>query len=260
MSSRKKPRKTDNKKAKTNKKTVKKKLSKKKQAEIKRSETTQKIAQQMVNTGIVMVFLSVVIFVLIFSPILKEELKYLGGSSKDISGADIIFATDHDLTVALAEDLFDSKVVPADENFSIIVPKINANSKVIENVNPYNSAEYQVSLTQGVAHAKGTSLPGEPGNTFLFAHSSDNFYNANRYNSVFYLLNKMENGETFFIVKDKTLYEYSIVEKSIVRPDQIEYLTGSLVGQTATLMTCWPPGTTSQRLVLVGELVSISKK
>jgi len=257
MSSRKKPRKSKTKAKKTTKKTTKK-LSKKKQAEL--DKRTQKIAQQMINTGIGMVFVSVVIFVLVFSPILKEELKYLGGSSRDITSDDIVFKSDYDLSAELSDEFFEPKLIPADEDFSIIVPKINANSKVIENVDPYNSAEYQVRLTEGVAHAKGTSLPNEPGNTFLFAHSSDNFYNANRYNSVFYLLNKLENGDIFYIVKDRTLYEYSVTEKSIVSPDHIEYLTGTSSEQTATLMTCWPPGTTSQRLVLVGNLVSISKK
>ena len=267
MSSRKKPKKTSTKAKKTTKKNKKttKKVSKKKstikaKAEIQRAATTQKIAQQMINTGIVLIFVSVVIFVLIFAPVLKEEIKYLGGSSKDITKDDIVFKSDYDLAAELSDEFFEPKLVPADENFSIIVPKINANSKIIENVDPYNAAEYQVKLTEGVAHAKGTSLPGEPGNTFLFAHSSDNFYNANRYNSVFYLLSKMETGDAFFIVRDRVLYEYEVNEKSVVNPDNIEYLTGTSSDQQATLMTCWPPGTTSQRLVLVGNLVSISKK
>ncbi len=253
MSSRKKARKS---KAKA-KKTSPKKLSKKKQAEI--DKTPQKIAQQMINTGIVMVFLSVVIFVLIFLPVIKEEIKYMFEPHHDISVGDIAFESDYDLSATLSDKLFEPKTIPVDEDFSIIVPKINANSKIIQDVDPYNSAEYQKSLTQGVAHAKGSSLPGEPGNTFLFAHSSDNFYNANRYNSVFYLLSKMELGDEFYIVREKVVYEYLVSEKSIVSPERVDYLTNNSFEQKATLMTCWPPGTTSQRLVLVGNLVSISK-
>jgi LPXTG-site transpeptidase (sortase) family protein len=148
-------------------------------------------------------------------------------------------------------------VAPVDNAFSIIVPKIGANAKVIEDVDPYNSAEYQLALTKGVAHARGTSFPGQGGNTFLFAHSSDNFYNANRYNSVFYLLHKLELGDAFYIIKDGVVYKYEVSATSVVSADAIEFLE-DLGGETehATLMTCWPPGTTLKRLVVVGNLVS----
>jgi hypothetical protein len=39
----------------------------------------------------------------------------------------------------------------------------------------------------GVAHAKGTVFPHK-GNIYLFAHSTDNWWNVGRYNAVFYLL------------------------------------------------------------------------
>src|SRR3989339_451702 len=64
-----------------------------------------------------------------------------------------------------------AEMEPVDQEFGIVVPKIGANSKVIANVDPYNSKVYQRALTQGVAHAAGTVLPGEIGNSFLFSHS-----------------------------------------------------------------------------------------
>jgi len=149
-----------------------------------------------------------------------------------------------------AEDV----IIAEDPLFSIVVPKIGANSKVISDVDPYDSKIYQVALTKGVAHAKGTSYPGEPGNSFFFAHSSDNFYNANRYNSVFYLLNKLENGDNFYLVYENWVYKYEVTEKSIVKADAVEYMSESSK-KIATLMTCWPAGTTISRLVVVGKLV-----
>jgi sortase A len=98
-------------------------------------------------------------------------------------------------------------------------------------------------------------MTGEKGNTFLFAHSSDNFYTANHYNTVFYLLHKLENGDQFFIVYDDIVYKYIVSGTQEVSPDAVQYLeTNSDDIQTATLMTCWPPGTTSKRLLVFGEL------
>ena len=209
------------------------------------------IGQTLVKSGVILVLLGVFIFVAVFYPTLKQETLYL---FRDKS------STDKEIVLLEADvEPQNDEIVPVDDSFSIIVPKIGANSKIIQDVDPYNSAEYQKSLTQGVAHAKGTALPGDIGNTFLFAHSSDNFYNANRYNSVFYLLNKVENDDKFYLVKDKELYEYSVSEKVIVDPDQVQYLTDTSGTEQATLMTCWPPGTTLQRLIIVGNLDSVSK-
>ena len=146
-------------------------------------------------------------------------------------------------------------IVAADPLFSIVIPKIGANSKVIADVDPYDPKIYQVELTKGVAHAKGTAYPGEIGNSFYFAHSSDNFYNANRYNSVFYLLNKMEIGDVFYLVYKNEIYRYGVIEKSVVKPDAVEYIKKENDEKLATLMTCWPAGTTINRLVVVGKLI-----
>lgn len=182
----------------------------------------------------------------IFSPIMWKEIKYFFNKpNKDVR------------IVLDAEDVSDKKdvLVVADSDFSIVIPKIGANSKIIPNVDSTNSKEYQVALSKGVAHAKGTLYPDEDGNSFYFAHSSDNFYNANRYNSVFYLLNKLEEKDNFYIVYEDTIYKYEIIEKSIVSPEAMEYMKSKDGERIVTLMTCWPPGTTINRMVVVGKLI-----
>lgn len=148
------------------------------------------------------------------------------------------------------------KESPVDENFGIIIPKIRANSKIIANVDPYNEKEYQVALTKGVAHAKGTAFPGQTGNVFIFSHSSENFYEALRYNSIFYLLNKMEKGDEIGIYYKKNKIPYKVVEKKIVDANDVSYLKKNSKKHTLTLMTCWPPGTTLKRLLVIAELPS----
>lgn len=220
---------------------------------VKTNLVTERIAASFIRAGVILVFISALIFLAVFSPILKEESRYYFSKPKAPESKQIVLSE-----IAAAVD--DSKIVPADESFSIIVPKIGANARIIQDVDPYNSSQYQQKLTLGVAHAKGSALPDQRGNTFLFAHSSDNFFNANRYNSVFYLLHKVELGDAFYIVKDKIVYKYEVEEKSLVNPEEVNYLTEVTKERKATLMTCWPPGTTINRLILVGKLVSVAKQ
>jgi len=147
-----------------------------------------------------------------------------------------------------------AEIEPVDKDFGIVIPKIGANSKVIANVDPYNSKVYQRALTQGVAHAAGTILPGEIGNSFLFSHSSVNFYEASRYNSVFYLLNKLEEGDLIYIYVKGEKLEFTVIDKGLYNSSAVNFLKSTGQGSTLTLMTCWPPGTTFKRLIITARL------
>lgn len=199
-----------------------------------------------VKLGLLFVALAVFGVLLVFGPAVFREVKFFIAKPNEKA---VVTISKNDSKV------LNDVIVAKDSNFSIIVPKIGANSRVIKNVDPYNSKIYQQELTKGVAHAKGTVLPGEEGNSFYFAHSSDNFYNANRYNSVFYLLRKMEPEDSFFLVYESNIFEYKVLEVKLVEGGAVEYLEENTTERLVTLMTCWPPGTTLQRLVVVGQLV-----
>jgi len=215
------------------------------QKKIKTKNGYKKITQ----LGLLLVALASLGALIIFFPVLTKEISYF-------------FSKPNENTPVASSELdsmrfFNEKdvIIAKDPLFSIIIPKIGANSKVISDVDSQDSKVYQVALTEGVAHAKGTAYPGQTGNSFFFAHSSDNFYNANRYNSVFYLLNKMELGDFFYLVYKNWVYKYIVTETSIVEPEEVRYLENNTDKKIATLMTCWPAGTTISRLVVVGELV-----
>jgi sortase A len=145
------------------------------------------------------------------------------------------------------------KVVPVNTTFSIQIPKIGVNAIVVKNVDPYNPAIYQQALTQGVAHAKGSGLPGFPGNVFIFAHSANSWYQANQFNAIFYLTEKLNIGDEITINYENSVYKYTVAEKKIVKSTEINYLTNSGKNSSLTLMTCWPPGTTLSRLIIVAK-------
>lgn len=141
-----------------------------------------------------------------------------------------------------------------DTDFSIVIPKIGASEKVIANVDPSNEKEYKKALLEGVAHAKGSSLPGLNGTTYIFAHSADSFWNVGRYNAVFYLLKEVQPGDQVIIVFQGKRYNYKVTDKKIVDPSETSYLQANIgKGEQLILQTCWPPGTTFKRLLVFAK-------
>ncbi len=146
-------------------------------------------------------------------------------------------------------------LIPEDPNFSIVIPKIAANSKILANIDASDEKNYLPALQKGVAHAAGTAFPGEGGHIFLFAHSTDYFWNVSAYNAVFYLLNKLEKGDEVNIFYQGKRHIYKVIGKDIVDPSQVEYLTRKTNKEFLTLQTCWPPGTTFKRLLVFATRV-----
>lgn len=144
-------------------------------------------------------------------------------------------------------------IAPVDRNFGIVIPKIGANASVIQDVNPLSPEEYQVALSKGVAHARGTAYPGQRVNIFLFAHSAENWYMANRYNAIFFLLYKLEPHDEISLYYHNVLHRYEVTKKMTVSPNDVQYLTTVGQEETLTLMTCWPPGTTLQRYIITAK-------
>ena len=141
------------------------------------------------------------------------------------------------------------KIVPVSYDFGIVIPKIDANARVFPNIDPNKEEEFLPILRKGVAHAKGSSFPGQGKNIYLFAHSTDAFYHLGRYNAVFYLIGKLELGDEIDIFYKDKLFKYFVFEKKVVPPQAVEYLKSS-GEEILTLQTCYPPGTTLRRLIV----------
>lgn len=143
---------------------------------------------------------------------------------------------------------------PQDPGFSVMIPKIGANERVVANVDPDNEKEYLKVLLDNIAHAKGTAFPGMNGTTYLFAHSTDNFWDVGRYNAVFYLLNKMAVGDDVVLFFNNKRYNYVVSETKIVDPKDVHLISANIgAGEKVILQTCWPPGTAWKRLLIFAE-------
>lgn len=146
-----------------------------------------------------------------------------------------------------------------DKQFQIIIPKIGVNSKVIANVDPSKESEYMEALKKGVAHAAGTGLPGEANSTnktiFIFGHSTNGSWNIRRYNALFYNLKDMVAGDTFTMWFWGKEFTYIVKEVKIAAAEDISFLTPQTQKDQLILQTCWPPGTSWKRLLVIAEPV-----
>lgn len=140
--------------------------------------------------------------------------------------------------------------VVQDSVFSVSIPKINALSPIIEQVDPWNEQVYKEKLKKGVAHAKGSALPGENGRVFLFAHSSALPWEITRFNTAFFRLPELQTGDTIILKRNGKKYTYSIYMRKEVWPNEVSYLRSSSQNAEVVLQTCVPLGTALKRLLI----------
>jgi sortase A len=139
----------------------------------------------------------------------------------------------------------------------VIIPKINAELPVIFDQQSIDENSIQKSLESGVVHYSTTSMPGENGNGAIFGHSSNNILNRGQYKFAFVLLHRMEVGDTFIVQKDSKRFVYKVINKTIVKPTEVGILNETYGKQaTFSLITCDPPGTSTNRLVVTGEQIT----
>lgn len=147
-------------------------------------------------------------------------------------------------------------LLPEDPNFSIVIPKIGANARIVTGVDTSSERDYIEALKKGVAQALGTAFPGEGGHIFLFAHSTDYWWNVSAYNAIFYLLGKLETGDEINIFYKGERYVYRVIGSKVVDPSEVEYITRKTNAEFLTLQTCWPLGTTFKRLLIFATRVA----
>lgn len=190
--------------------------------------------------GNTLIALALIVFVLTMGPVAREEVKY---STKEF------------VQKATNSEIVNKEIEPPNKDFSLVIPKIEAVAPVFTNINPYDEKGYLGVLRKGVAHARGSALPGEAGNVYIFAHSTDAFYNVGRYNAVFYLLGKLQKDDEVYIYYKGEKLTYKVLEVKVVSPFAVKYLGDLGIGHSLTLQTCYPPGTTLKRLVVVSKQV-----
>ncbi len=161
--------------------------------------------------------------------------------------------TVNDTPIILSDNTTTQNVPP-----SVTIPKINVQIPLNFNVPSADEAAVQEGLKTGVVHYPNTVMPGQNGNAAYFGHSAVNIFNNGvKYKFAFSLLHEVTTGDLFYITYSGKTFAYRVFEKQVVPPTQVSVISDTR-GKTATavLITCDPPGVSTNRLVVWGEQIS----
>jgi len=138
----------------------------------------------------------------------------------------------------------------------VIIPKINVDVPVVYDVADNQEKTIQNALEYGVVHYPSTPVPGQNGNVVVVGHSSNNLLNTGKYKFAFVLLSRLQPGDTITMQYGGKRYVYKVYEKVIIKPTDVGVLGPTSKQASLTLITCDPPGTSVNRLVIHAEQIS----
>lgn len=146
----------------------------------------------------------------------------------------------------------------------IVIPKIGKNIPLVDIVNQNIEGENELNdifmkeLENGVIRYPGSALPWEAGNSFIFGHSSNFPWLEWNYNDVFALLDNLDDGDEIIVYYEQKKFTYKINRKDVIKPGDVWIIKNKDKSvKELTVMTCWPIGTTFNRLVVVAELINV---
>lgn len=211
--------------------------------------------------GLLLLLVSFAGISLNFGPLLAKESRFRVGQAQKEAERIVENKPKQESAIKFADLLgqakFEDIPVPEDTQFSVVIPKINVNENVIANVDPEKPNEFKKILKNGVAHALGSAYPGQGGTIYLFAHSALYQWDIKNYNAVFYQLKDLEIGDEVNVFYNDRRYFYKVFESKIVKPSEVGFLLGNQ-GERLVLQTCWPLGSTKERLVVITMPVGVS--
>lgn len=214
----------------------------------------------LISLGVLFLVISAAPFILseawFFIKEAKSQVFFLEGTAAN---------TTTDTSEALADSVFARflstrpiKMEPVDRDFGLVIERLGVNVPIVADVPVTDEAAYTEALKTGVAHAITSQYPSEePGNVYLFAHASLNFFRLGRHATVFNLLRKLEAGDRVHVFYQGDTYVYEVVNNEVVRGWNTYPITRPVLEPILTLQTCDPPGTTINRMVVTAKLLEV---
>jgi LPXTG-site transpeptidase (sortase) family protein len=209
------------------------------------------LSSAMVAIGFFLVYMS-------FGPIVRDEAWFY---LKELKGQKIsLFPGKGDVVKDSVFARFLSTrpilIEPVNKDFSLVIERIGVNAPIVADVSVADQSAYNNALKEGIAHAASSNYPStRPGNVYLFAHSSINFWRLGKYANVFNLLGKLDYGDRIHVFYKGDDYVYAVVNKEVIKGWNTYPITRPVLEPVLTLQTCDPPGTTLNRLVVTAKLI-----
>ncbi len=163
---------------------------------------------------------------------------YYSNNLRDFTHANVWFPV---ANTPEAEDKIDLK------EYYLSIPKLNLSHLKV--------AVGGDDLSKSLVHYLPTSKPGQYGKVAIFGHSTlPQLYNDKDYKTVFTYLPKMDIGDSIDIDVEGKKYEYEVYDMYIVKPDKVSVLEQNFNASYLMLVTCVPPGTFKERLIVEAKL------
>lgn len=140
----------------------------------------------------------------------------------------------------------------------LVIPKINVNVPIVWDTTPDQKSQ-MAAMENGIAWfgiPGANSKPGQIGNTVLSGHSSNDFIDGGSYKFVFALLDRLKEGDVFYVHYEGIRYTYTVTRTEVVEPTDVDALIYDTNKPIVTLITCTPLGTALNRLLITAEQVS----
>ncbi len=139
----------------------------------------------------------------------------------------------------------------------IIIPKINVKAPIVYGVDNSNASQ-QKALQRGTSQFPlpgANSRPGHLGNTVINGHSSDDVFDPGDYKFIFANLDKLNKNDNIYIDYQNTRYTYSVISKQVIKPTEVYKISRANDKPYLTLITCYPVGTSRERLIIFAEQI-----
>lgn len=152
---------------------------------------------------------------------------------------------------------FNFNTLPPDNR--LMIPSLGVNVPIVDvkfyTTQKLEEGDFHKELAQWVVKYPMTPTPGQTGNILIFGHTSDYRRNNNTFGQVFSKIPKLHVGSVVKMVRWGQVYQYEIIEKVIKDPKAVagEYEKYK-DGQYVTLVGCYPIGTDSRRIMLIGKM------
>lgn len=141
----------------------------------------------------------------------------------------------------------------------ITIPKLAVQAPVVYDLTTLEESVVETKLQSGVVHypIRGAdAVPGEIGNTVILGHSANDVFAPGNFKFVFLRLEQLQNGDYFYLNYNGKRYTYVVTSKKVISPSQVSELAISTDKPIATLVTCVPVGTSTNRLLVFGEQIA----
>jgi len=134
--------------------------------------------------------------------------------------------------------------------YNMSIPSIGINNALI--------STQDTDLAHHMIHFGGSSLPPNKGTAIVFGHSTLPWlFDPNNYHTILANAYKIKVGDNLFITVNNITYTYKVFSLLVINPDDTSVLIQHYDDSYFELITCTPPGTVWQRLVIQARLEKI---